>query len=55
MTTVRGNAILDRIQGAMGKRIDREQNMFTADATMDEYDDGPTDWDENSILSEVSD
>ena len=42
----RANAILDQIQSAMGQSINREQGMFTAKATIDEYEDEPEDWEE---------
>jgi hypothetical protein len=40
----RGEALLQRIEQAMGKPIGREPGVFRADAPQEEYDDGVIDW-----------
>ncbi|MBZ0270293.1 hypothetical protein K8I85_19245, partial [bacterium] len=40
----RAEALLERIEGAIGKIIPRETGLFLADRPADEYDDGPAEW-----------
>ena len=43
----RAEGILQSIESAMGKDVTREAGLFWLDAPIEDYDDGPTDWDEN--------
>lgn len=43
----RAEELIKSIEAVMGKNVTREDGMFWLGETIDEYDDGPTDWDEN--------
>ncbi|MDE0077159.1 MAG: DUF262 domain-containing protein [Caldilineaceae bacterium] len=43
----RAEGLLQGIEAAMGKVVTREESLFWLGAPIEEYDDGPTNWDEN--------
>ena len=43
----RAEGIIQSIESAMGKSVTREDGLFWLGAPIEDYDDGPTDWDEN--------
>ena len=49
----RAEALLERIEGAMGKRISRDEALFAPDHPTDDYDDGPVDWEGEEPLEEA--
>ncbi|MBZ0269592.1 DUF262 domain-containing protein [bacterium] len=46
----RAEALLERIEAAIGKPVPREPGLFGADRPVDEYDDGPTEWEEEDSV-----
>lgn len=49
---VRAEELLQRIDSAMGKTVARAAGLFTSGAPVEEYDDGPVDWEEEEPLEE---
>ena len=43
----RAEELIKSIEVVMGKNVTREERMFWLGESIDEYDDGPTDWEEN--------
>ena len=43
----RGEELLKGIESAMGKAVAREEGLFLPDARIENYDDGPKDWEEH--------
>lgn len=50
----RAEALLERIEGATGKTITREQALFRAGAAAEAYDEGPEEWDAEDPLEETA-
>ena len=48
--SARADALLDIIEDAMGKKIAREPGLFGKDREVEDYDDGPEDWDDEENL-----
>ena len=48
--TARGEALCEAIEAAMGKTVVREEGVFSLGAPVEDYDDGPTDWEEEATL-----
>ena len=46
----RGEALCEAIEAAMGKTVVREEGVFLLGAPVEDYDDGPTDWEEEATL-----
>ena len=42
----RGEELLKAIESAMGKAVAREESLFLPDTQIENYDDGPRDWEE---------
>ena len=49
----RAETLLQRIEGATGKKITREPELFRAGVLAESYDEGPTDWDVEEPLEEA--
>ena len=47
----RGEELCKAIEAVMGKAVVREEGMFSLDAPVEDYDDGPTDWEEEALVS----
>ena len=43
----RAEELIKGIEAVMGKSVTREEGLFWLGEPTDDYDDGPTDWDEN--------
>ena len=50
----RAETLLQRIEGATGKKITREPELFGVGVVAESYDEGPTDWDVEEPLEEAS-
>jgi hypothetical protein len=48
--SARGDALLEIIEAAMGKKIAREPGLFGQGGAVEDYDDGPEDWDDEENL-----
>ena len=46
----RGEELCRAIEAAMGKTVVREEGVFSLDTPVEDYDDGPTDWEEEATL-----
>ncbi len=46
----RGEEFCKAIEAAMGKKVVREDGVFSLDAPVEDYDDGPADWEEEALL-----
>ena len=44
----RAEQLIQSIESAMGKSVSREEDLFWLGAPVEDYDDGPKDWDENA-------
>ena len=43
----RADELIQSIESAMGKSVSREEDLFWLGEPVEDYDDGPKDWDEN--------
>ena len=50
----RAEQLIQRIESAMGKSVSREEDLFWLGAPVEDYDDGPKDWDESADLEPYS-
>ena len=48
---LRANALLQRIEEVIGKKIARELELFGPETVVESYDDGPTDWGTEEIAA----
>ena len=48
----RAEELIQRIESAMGKKVAREDGQFSGDMVVEDYDDGPIDWEEEKTTDE---
>ena len=46
--------MLQRIEAAMGKTIARDSTIFLPDVVLEDYDEGPEEWDAEELAEEIA-